>query len=217
MTVATATTITLDIVSDVVCPWCYIGYRRLEQAMSQLDGHIGFEIRWRPFELNPQMGPEGEDVMDHLTRKYGQTREAMTAAGKRIAAIAVDLGINLSGRYQGRIYNTFDAHQALHWAREQGVETAFQLGLFNAYFERNLNPSAPAVLAEVAESLGLDGAEVCTAVDSGRYAEAVRTEQQRYLALGIHSVPAFIANRKVLVSGAQEPPVLVSAFLKLAA
>lgn len=214
---ASVATVALDIVSDVVCPWCYIGYRRLERAMVELEGRIGFAIQWRPFELNPQMGPDGEDVMEHLTAKYGQTREAMTATAERISGIAAELGIDLKGRYGGRIYNTFGAHQALFWAREQGCETEFQLGLFAEYFERGHDPSSPETLARVAQSLGLDGAEVCASVASGLHADAVRAEQRRYLDLGIHSVPAFIVEGKYLISGAQEPAVLVGAFEKLAA
>ena len=207
----------LDIVSDVVCPWCFIGYRRLERAMQELEGRISFQIQWRPFELNPHMGPDGEEVMEHLMRKYGQTRKAISASRERIVAIGADLGIDLGGRYERRIYNTFAAHQALHWAREEGRETEFNLALFHEYFEKGNNPSDPQVLSRVAVSLAMDGGRVYEIVAAGLYAEAVRAEQQHYLALGIHSVPAFIGGGKFLISGAQEPAVLVAALQKLAA
>lgn len=210
-------TIKLDIVSDVVCPWCAIGYKRLERAMETLGEELRFEIDWHPFELNPQMAPEGENASEHLMRKYSLNPEQLEANRARIAGIGQELGIEFGSGGERRIFNTFDAHRVLYWARLQGQQTAFNLALFQEYFTDGHDPADPAVLRRVAESLGLDGAEVDAILSSDRYAKEVRTEEQRYLDAGIHSVPAYIVNGKYLISGGQEPATFVSAFRQIAA
>lgn len=211
------TAIRLDIVSDVVCPWCVIGYKRLELAMQELAGELQFEIDWQPFELNPDLPPEGENATEHLMRKYGISREQAEENRGRIAAISRELGFEFRAGDDRRIYNTFDAHRVLHWAREQGRQTELSLALFHAYFTEGRNPSDPAVLREAAEAQGLDGAEVEAIVASDRYAQEVREAEQRYVAAGIRGVPAYVINRQYLISGGQEPATFIQAFRQIAA
>ena len=209
--------ITLDIVSDVVCPWCFIGYKRLCKAIELLRDEMNFEIHWHPFELNPDMPAEGEPMDVHIQRKYGIGEAQSRENRARMAAIGKDLDIEFYAGNDRRIYNTFDAHRALHWAREHDQEQAFNLALFEEYFGAGRNPSDPAVLRQVAETLGLDGTELAEVLASDRYADAVRAEEREYLQAGISAVPAFIINRQYLISGGQEPQTFVEALRKIAA
>lgn len=206
---------TLDIVSDVVCPWCAIGYKRLEQAMNTLKGEIEFQIDWHPFELNPQMPPEGEEIFEHLARKYGLTRDAALQNQVQIASLGQELGLNFQFGPERRIHNTFDAHRILHWARTHNKQTEFYLALFDEYFGKGNNPAAPEVLVRVADELGLNAQEASDLVASDRYAEEVRAEQRHYQQ-GIQAVPGFIVNQTYLISGAQDPDTLVRAFRDIA-
>ena len=209
-------TLKIDIVSDVVCPWCVIGYKRLEIAMEELRDELAFDIDWHPFELNPDMPPEGENIVDHITRKYGTTAEASAQTRQRIAQIGEDLGFEFRMTDDRRIYNTFDAHRVLHWAREQGVQLAFNLALFEAYFTHGENPADPDVLRRIASALGLDDSAVTAILDGDDHAEAVRREEAVYTEAGIHAVPAYIINEKYLISGGQEPATFVRAFRSIA-
>lgn len=206
----------IDIVSDVVCPWCVIGYKRLEIAMDRLSDEMAFDIDWHPFELNPDMPPEGENIVDHITRKYGTTPEASAETRQRIAGIGDELGFRFRMTDDRRIYNTFDAHRVLHWAREQGQQFPFNLALFEAYFTHGENPSDREVLQRTARNLGMDAESVAEILDTDRYAEEVRAEESRYMEAGIHAVPAYIINGQYLISGGQEPETFVRAFRSIA-
>ena len=209
-------TLDVDIVSDVACPWCAIGYKRLEQAMAELDGEIALSLRWRPFQLNPDMPPEGEPILEHLTRKYGRSAEEMEAAQQQIADAAHALGLNFAGARERRAHNTFDAHRLLAWAEQHGRQTALNLALFDAYFGHALNPSDPAVLRQAAEDAGLPGGEAERVLAEGEYAEEVRREEDYYKRAGISGVPGFVIQGQYLVSGAQESAVLVGALREIA-
>nr|WP_251040949.1 MULTISPECIES: DsbA family oxidoreductase [unclassified Halomonas] len=147
----------IDLVSDVACPWCAIGYRRLEQALEIVDGEIDVELVWQPFELNPDMPPEGEPILEHLCRKYGKDAASMAQSQREIMAVAEELGLNFRGALERRANNTFAAHRVLAWAGTQSLETSLQLALFDAYFGEAKNPADPAVLREKAIKVGLDG------------------------------------------------------------
>lgn len=207
----------IDIVSDVVCPWCYIGYKRLQQAMNTLADEMTFEIAWHPFELNPDMVPEGEPIDEHIQRKYGMPPEQAAENRERLSAVGKSLGIDFHPSGDRRIYNTFDAHKVLQWAREQGRDTDFSLALFEAHFEQGKNPSDPAVLQAVARSLDMPSDEIPEVLTSERYASAVREEAQTYRQAGIQAVPAYIINNSYLISGGQEPATFVQAFKQIAA
>lgn len=206
--------IQVDIISDVVCPWCFIGYRQLEKAL-ELAGLEG-DIRWHPFELNPQMVPEGEDIAEHVERKYGATPEQSAANRHQMRSIAEPLGIDFSHRSR-RIWNTFEAHQLLHWAQDSGRQTELKLKLFEAYFTHGENVSDEEILLNAVEAAGLDRAEAAEVLADGRYAGIVRALEARWSEMGITGVPAMILAEKGLIMGAQEPERLAIALKKMAA
>lgn len=191
----------IDIVSDVVCPWCVIGWRQLERALAATG--ISADVHWHPFELNPGMGPEGEDLAEHIARKYGTTPEASRANRARIAGLGDDLGFTFAFKDGLRIRNTFLAHQLVHWAGTQGREHAAEQALFAAYFTRGEDVHELDVLATVAHEIGLDADEARRVLAEGRYAEAVRQEEALWTGRGIQAVPAMIFAERYLVSGAQ--------------
>lgn len=206
----------IDLVSDVACPWCAIGYKRLEHALESLAGEVEVELVWQPFELNPDMPPEGEPILEHLCRKYGKDAETIERTQGEIMALAGQLGLNFRRARERRAHNTFDAHRVLAWAAEQGRETALQLALFDAYFGEAKRPSDPAVLREQAELAGLDGDEAEAVARSNRYAEAVRAAEQRFMDAGVTAVPGFVLGGRYLIAGAQPPAALADAIRKVA-
>lgn len=207
-------TIRIDIISDIVCPWCLIGYKQLEKALA-LAGMEG-DIRWHPFELNPQMPEEGEDTAEHIQRKYGATPEQSAATRHQMRSIAEPLGIDFSARSK-RIWNSFAAHQLLLWAQDTGQQTALQMELFDAYFTRGDNISDEAVLLDAVDTVGLDRAQAAEVLADGRFAAEVRALEQRWTEMGITGVPAMILAEKGLIVGAQEPERLAIALKKMAA
>ena len=206
----------IDIVSDVACPWCAIGYKRLERALSQLEGEIDASITWHAFRLNPDMPPEGEPILEHLMRKYGRSEADIEQTQAQIKAIADDLGLDFSQAATRRACDTFDAHRLLTWARERGCQTELKLALFEAYFGQARDMADPAVLQAVAESVGLPADETAAILASDRYGDEVRTEERHYQQAGVSAVPAFIINNHYLISGAQEPETLANAFREIA-
>ncbi len=206
----------IDLVSDVACPWCAIGYRRLEQALETLEGEVDVELAWQPFELNPDMPPEGEPILDHLCRKYAQDATAVERAQDEMIALAEDLGLNFRRARERRAHNTFDAHRVLAWAAEQGRETALQLALFDAYFGEAERPSDSAVLRQKAASVGLDGDAAEAVAKSRRYADTVRAAERRFMEAGVNAVPGFVLDGRYLISGAQPAPALADAIRRVA-
>jgi predicted DsbA family dithiol-disulfide isomerase len=209
--------LTIDFVSDVVCPWCAIGLKSLEQALDQLDGEVTADLHFRPFELNPQMAPEGEDVAEHLARKYGSTPEQMMKNQEGIRQRGASLGFTFNMDKRSRIYNTFDAHRLLHWAQLEGRQPALKLALLEAYFGLGEDVSSHDVLARVAGEVGLDIAAAREVLDSGRYADEVREEERFYQQQGIRAVPSVIVNGKYLIQGGQPPEVFEQTLRKIAA
>jgi predicted DsbA family dithiol-disulfide isomerase len=196
--------ITVDIVSDVVCPWCIIGYRALEMAVGQLGERAEVAVRWHPFELAPNMPPEGQNVRDYTQERYGATPEQGLESRKRITDIGTALGIDFRFTPESRIYNTHKAHQLLLWAGEQGHQTALKMALFNAYFTDQANVSDDAVLLDAVESAGLDREEAAAILSDGRYADAVTAEIEHWVDQNVTGVPAFVINQKYMVPGAQD-------------
>jgi len=207
----------IDIVSDIACPWCAIGYARLERAMEHLAPEFEFAVQWHAFELNPDHSGEGEPILPALARKYGRSEDEMRATQNQMMTIAKDLGLNFEKMQERFTCNTFDAHRLVKWAGEQGRQTAMKQALFDAYFGRAENVSDRDVLLSCAESAGLDSAEAAEVLDSDQYAKTVREDEATYQQAGVSAVPAFIINRKYLISGAQEPDALVQAFREIAA
>ena len=206
----------IDIVSDIACPWCAIGYARLEQAMSSLSDELEFKLEWHAFELNPDASADGEPILSALSRKYGRSPEAMKAAQDDMMTIAEDLGLNFERMQERYTRNTFDCHRLVKWASEQGRQTDMKKAFFEAYFGHAANISDPEVLIRCVESIGLNGDEARKILESDTYADDVRQDEARYQSAGVSAVPAFIINDQYMISGAQEPETLVRAFRDIA-
>nr|WP_275898191.1 DsbA family oxidoreductase [Marinobacter sp. BW6] len=207
----------IDIVSDIACPWCAIGFARLERAMERLAEDYEFNVQWHAFELNPDHGGDGEPILPALARKYGRSEEEMRATQDQMMTIARDLGLNFEKMQERFTCNTFDAHRLVKWAGEQGRQTEMKQALFEAYFGRAEDVSDDKVLLGCVESLGLDTARAREILDSDEYAKVVRQDEATYQQAGVSAVPAFIVNGKYLISGAQEPDTLVQAFGEIGA
>jgi predicted DsbA family dithiol-disulfide isomerase len=201
--------IRIDFVSDVSCPWCVIGLKSLEQALDRVGDVATADLHFQPFELNPQMVPEGQDIGEHLAEKYGSSAEQRAQTSEMIRARGAELGFTFGQR--DRIYNTFDAHRLLHWAEEQGRQRDLKMALFDAYFTQGDNPGDHAVLVRVAGQVGLDSAEAARILASDTYAAEVREREQFFQRHGISSVPAIIINQRHLISGGQPPEVFEQA------
>lgn len=191
----------IDIVSDVMCPWCVIGYRQLAAALDAKD--IEHEIHWHPFELNPNMPANGQDMRAHLIEKYGITPAQSDTNRANMAALGQELGFQFNFADGFRMHNTFNAHQLLHWADEKGRKHDLKQALFEAHFTHGRNLSDRAVLVDIAAEIGLDRDEASAALDDQRFAAQVRQEQQFWTKQGISGVPAVVFDRKHLVTGAQ--------------
>ena len=205
---AMPTVLKIDFVSDVSCPWCVIGLRALDQALVKVRADITAEIHFQPFELNPQMGAAGQEITEHITRKYGISPEQADANRENIRARGAELGFTFAkasdaGGGRSRIYNTFDAHRLLHWAETVGLakQKALKEALFATYFTDGQSPASHDVLVAAASTAGLNKAKARAVLSSDRYAAEVRQQEQFYKSLGINSVPAVIINDKHLISG----------------
>ncbi len=199
----------IDIVSDVVCPWCIVGYLRLQQALSQVDESIRPHIEWHPFELNPNMPSEGQNLREHIQEKYGSTLEQSEAVREQLKNLGDELGFSFKFSPDSRIYNTFEAHQLLHWAQPYGKQTELKLALFDAYFSQAKDPSNRNTLLDLVESIGLGRDLAERVLVDEMYVEAVRDSQQQWQNQNIRAVPAFIFNNRYLLSGAQPVETLL--------
>ena len=207
----------IDFVSDVVCPWCAVGLASLEQALERTRGEVEADIHFQPFELNPDMAPEGEDAVEHLRRKYGMPAAQLEANQRAIVERGAALGFTFDMERRQRIYNTFDAHRLLHWAEAEGRQRELKHALLNAYFTEGRDVSDHATLAEIAASAGLPGEGARAVLESGAWADEVRIGERFFQSHGIRSVPAVILERKHLVSGGQPPEVFEQALRQVAA
>jgi predicted DsbA family dithiol-disulfide isomerase len=220
-------TLHIDFVSDVVCPWCVVGLGGLETALHTLEGEgIAANIHFQPFELNPQMAPEGENVVEHIGRKYGSTPAQSAANRATITARAAEAWQKVPGAAfemrmdeTSRIWNTFDAHRLLHWAGETAPDkqAALKLALFRTHFTDGKALPDARVLADAAEAAGLDRAEALEVLSSGRYGDAVRAAEDLWRQRGINSVPAIVIDGKYLISGGQPAAVFEETLRKIAA
>ncbi|WP_395334466.1 DsbA family oxidoreductase [Novosphingobium sp. BL-8H] len=206
----------IDFVSDVVCPWCVIGLAGLEQGLQSLDGVVEAKIHFQPFELNPAMGPEGQDIGEHIAQKYGSTPEQSAANRDMIRKRAADVGFTMTMAPGSRIYNTFDAHRLLHWAADSGGQRALKMALFEAYFTHGENVSDHDVLLDVVGRAGLDRARAAEILAGDEFAEEVRRDEDLWRSRGINSVPAVIVNDRYLISGGQPPEHFAQALRQIA-
>jgi predicted DsbA family dithiol-disulfide isomerase len=217
-------TLTIDIYSDVMCPWCLIGYGQLTKALEQLDGEITADIRWRPFELNPQMPPQGEEQEAHLQRKYRRSAEEGAGLRAQMKAIADGAGVSLSYEGEGdappaMMWNTRDCHKLLAFALEEAgpqVQTALKLALFAAHFNHRANLGDRSVLLDIAVGVGLHRVAAKAALDDPDLEARVLAEEAQAWDMNISGVPAMIINSKFMIPGAQAPEVYVNALRRVA-
>lgn len=206
----------IDFVSDIVCPWCVIGLRSLDAALERLAGVVDADIAFHPFELNPNMPSGGQNIVEHVGQKYGSTPAQSAAARETIRARAAELGFTMATSDESRIFNTFDAHRLLHWAKGEGAQRGLKEALFEAYFTEGRDPGSEEVLVAAAAKAGLDPAAAQDVLSSGRYAEEVRSEQRFWQSQGITAVPAIVINGRYLISGGQPPKVFERALRQIA-
>jgi predicted DsbA family dithiol-disulfide isomerase len=206
----------VDIVSDVVCPWCVIGYKQLMKALSTLPGLFDVAVRWHPFELNPDMPESGESLREHLARKYGAGADGAPSARSRLTALGDALGFTFDYHDGMRMVNTFRAHQLLLWADAQGRQTELKLALFEAFFSRREDVNDRDTLMEVVARAGLDAAEARAVLSDERFAGAVREEEKYWRdEHDVFAVPTFVFQRQYLVPGAQESETFVKVLRKI--
>jgi predicted DsbA family dithiol-disulfide isomerase len=196
----------IDIVSDVVCPWCIIGLKQVEKALTLVGQDIAAETYWHPFELNPNMVPEGEDTAEHIARKYGSTPEQSRANRSRLSDIGNSVGFAFNYGEGMRIYNTFNAHKLLTiFGSERGwrAQTALKMALFTAYFQDRRDVSDIDVLCDIAETQGMDRDVALAWINDAALTTSVRAEMTHWIDQNITGVPAIIFDQKYMVPGAQ--------------
>jgi predicted DsbA family dithiol-disulfide isomerase len=208
---------TIAVVSDVVCPWCVIGLGALDQALDRLHGRVAATVSLHPFELNPDMARAGENVAEHIARKYGRPPGEGSAIRDEIKRRAADVGFAMNTSSDSRIWNTFDCHRLLHWAGIKGRQRALKQALFTAHFSEGRDMGDHGVLAECAFAAGLDAVAAAEVLASGAYAAEVRAEEAYWRREGINAVPTFIINGKYAISGGQSADVFERALGRIAA
>jgi predicted DsbA family dithiol-disulfide isomerase len=209
--------IRIDFVSDVSCPWCAIGLLALEQAIERVGDEAKVELHFQPFELNPDMPAEGEDLDAHMMRKYGITLAQVADNREQIRQRGEALGFTFKGRPGGRIYNTFDAHRLLHWAGLEGRQRALKLALLRSYFSEGGNPADHETLVALAVAAGLDGDRARQILETDAYAAEVREHERFYTSQGIRAVPSVVFNARHLIQGGQPVEMFEQALRQLAA
>jgi predicted DsbA family dithiol-disulfide isomerase len=209
------TTLDIKIASDISCPWCIIGFKALQQALENVGDSVTANISWLPFELNPKMTSEGQDIGEHIQEKYGATPEQSADNRERIKTMGADLGFIFNRG--DRIYNTFNAHRLLHWAKTQNKQTELKLALFDMYFTDGGNPSANKQLIATALKVGLDEEQAAAVLGSDQYAKEVRALEQQNHQYGINAVPAFIINGEYIINGGQPVASFEKALMAISA
>lgn len=212
------TTLKIDFVSDIACPWCAVGLGALEKALERLAGEVQADLHFQPFELNPHMPPGGQDLGEHLTEKYGSTPEQQAQIRQTISARGAEVGFEFHPGGRGRVYNTFHAHRLLHWAESQGAgaQLALKKAFLQAYQGRAECMEDPEVLLAGVAAAGLDVAKARVVLDSDAHSAEVRERQRFYAQAGIRSVPAIIINDQHLISGGQPVAVFEEALRRIA-
>lgn len=209
-----STPLKIDFISDVSCPWCIIGLRALDQALEHLGDEVQAQIHFQPFELNPKMGPDGQEIFEHIAEKYGSTREQYQANAENIRQRGAELGFVFK-QGERRIYNTFDSHRLLHWAALEGKQQPLKEALFTAYFSQHADVSSHKILADIAQKVGLDRVRAEAVLTSGEYTAEVRELEQLWVSRGVSSVPTIVFNDQYAVSGGQPVDVFVGAIRQI--
>ena len=212
-----ASRVKIDFISDVSCPWCAIALSALESALARVGPRIEADLHFQPFELNPEMGKAGEDVIEHLTAKYGSPPEEMRRAQETLRARGEEVGFTFDLDKRTRIYNTFDAHRLLHWAGIEGKQRALKHALFEAYFREGRDPSDHDVLLDLAVGVGLDASRARQVLESDEYAREVRDRELFYRDHGIDAVPTLVVEDRYLIQGGQPVAVFEQLLRRFAA
>ena len=205
----------LQFVSDIACPWCAIGLNSLEIALKRIGSDAAVDLEFEPFELNPGMPPEGEDVLAYVARKYGSSAAELAARHALIRERGAAVGFTFGART--RIWNTFAAHRLLHWAGLEGRQRELKHALLAAYHTRGENPGSHEVLMQMVAEVGLDAERARAVLDSGEYGAEVRERINHWQQLGIHSVPSIVVDGRYLIQGGQPPEDFEQALREIAA
>lgn len=198
----------IDIVSDIACPWCAIRLAGLERALAALEGEIDADITFHPYELSPDMPAGGRNALEHIANKFGMPHDQIRSSREMIRERAADVGITMNTSDDSRIYNTFDAHRLLAWAKDEGRQLELKRRLLALYHTDQVDPGDHDALVAAAEEVGLNGSAAREVLESDRYVKEVRAAEELWRSRGIRSVPAVIINDKHLISGAQSPEEL---------
>ena len=205
----------LQFVSDIACPWCAIGLKSLEIALKRIGSDAAVDLELEPFELNPDMPPEGEDVLAYVARKYGSSAAELAARHALIRERGAAVGFTFGART--RIWNTFAAHRLLHWAGLEGRQRELKHALLAAYHTRGENPGSHEVLMQMVPEVGLDAERARAVLDSGEYGAEVRERINHWQQLGIHSVPSIVVDGRYLIQGGQPPEAFEQELREIAA
>lgn len=206
----------IELVSDVSCPWCFLGYKRLEQAMLQVADQIDFEVSWHPFELNLDLHHGGVELSEYFAKRYGATPEQYQAQIDNMRNLGQDVGVEFHFDDNTKIYNTRNAHKLLCWAAETGKQTMLKMALFSAYFCQGKAVDQTEILLECVREVGLDEASAKQVIESEEWNKTVHDNEVQWLSLGVHAVPALVINQQHLINGAQPVEVLAEAFSDIA-
>jgi len=193
----------IDFVSDVVCPWCAIGYKRFEQAVKELGVEERIKLEFQPFELNPNMVKEGENLRQHLAQKYGTTREDSIRARKNITQLGAEVGFKFDYSDEMKMFNTKHSHLLLQFAAQHGKQQALKIALFDAFFGQRQDISDKVVLESLLLKLGLPVKEGLATLDDERAMQLLKKTEDHWTNLGIYSVPTIVLNEREAVTGAQ--------------
>ncbi|OBQ52520.1 DsbA family oxidoreductase [Tamlana sp. s12] len=193
----------IDMVSDVVCPWCTIGFKRLEKAIAELGIQDQVEVEWQPFELNPQMPKEGQNVTEHITEKYGSTLEQQKASQEQMTEIGEELGFKFDYFEDMRMVNTFEAHILLDYAKKYNKQTDLKMRLTTAFFSERKDVSDREVLKQALIDVGLNAEEGMALLDNDEVRYNIKSQEAFWQNAGVQSVPTVVFNRKSAVTGAQ--------------
>jgi len=206
-------TLKIDIVSDVVCPWCVIGFRNLKKAMHELQTELNFEISWKPYELHPEIPQEGYDKKLYMQQKFGSSNGR--APYNEITKIGESIGFEFNFSKTERIPNTFMAHRLLWKAEQCDLQTELSEALFEAYFSDGLNIGSKQILAQISESVGMEKKEVINFLDSKEGGQEIADLEMNFIEKSIGAVPTYFINEKYIIQGGQEPETFVSFLRKI--
>ncbi len=196
-------TIKLDLISDVVCPWCIIGYKRVQKAIDELGIEGMVDIEWQPFELNPDMPAEGENLQEHINHKYGSSPEEIRRMEENITELGAELGFRFDFFDAMKIVNTGDTHILLDYAKENGKQTKLKMRLFNAFFNEQKDISDRQILIQALQQAGLNSDQALLLLANDEARERIKTTESFWHSQGVSSVPTMVFNRSSALTGAQ--------------